>query len=255
MIKNSNYLIIIPAYNEEETIKDVVFKAKRFADVCVVDDCSTDGTSNILRYIKGIQRITHKVNTHIPGAIIDGMKYAIEKGYDYVITMDAGLSHNPYEIPLFMDIDRSIDMVIGSRENKWNTPLYRKLLSKVGNFIYNLSLDFPYNINSTPLFKGKYYKDLTSGYCRFSKRAIEVLLSKEIRSKSFDFRLESINYVYKSGLSIGEVPITYYYSNSSLNKKVIWDCMKMSYRFIIEGLANANRLENTKRGTLGCSGD
>jgi dolichol-phosphate mannosyltransferase len=101
-------LIIIPAYNEEETIAQVIHGAVKHADVCVVDDASKDKTPEI---IKGLQRaypnrlftVRHEKNTHIPGGVQDGMKFALEKGYDYVITMDAGMSHNPDELPKFLN--------------------------------------------------------------------------------------------------------------------------------------------------------
>jgi dolichol-phosphate mannosyltransferase len=220
-------LVIIPAYNEEDTIALVVGAARHYADICVIDDCSTDKTSEILFNIRGVYVITHNKNTHIAKATLDGMKFALQKGYDFVITMDAGLSHDPHEIPMFMGVDNNIDMVIGTRFSKPNTPLYRRVISKIGNYIYNMSLDFP---NKT------HFIDLTSGYCRFSRKAIITLLLEELKSKSFDFRLETAYYIYNNGLYIREIPITYNYSNSSLSKKVVWDCVKMSGRLIWKSL-------------------
>ena len=225
MEKTSNCIVIIPVYNEEETIVDVVLGAKRYADVCVIDDGSSDATPTILRNIEGIHVIRHKRNTHIPGCLLDGMRYAVEHNYEYAVSMDAGLSHDPEDIPLFMKQGHA-DLVIGCREKKINTPVFRKVLSRVGNIIYNICLDFPRSMF------GKYYQDITSGYRRYSNRAMNLLLSKNLESRSFDVLIESVHRIAKNSLIISEVPITYRFSTSSLNARVIMDCMKMCLKII-----------------------
>ena len=204
----------------------MVTRGKEFSDVCVVDDHSTDKTAQILKDIPGIHVITHKVNTHIPGAVIDGMKYAVVQDYPYAITMDAGLSHNPDEIPRFLDVP-DCDLIIGMRTQKIKTPLYRKILSFFGNFIYNISLDFP-----RTLFKKKYYRDITSGFRRYSKKAMKSIIKGPIESRSFDFLVESTAIIYRNRLTIDEVPITYRSSNSSLKLKVIKDSLLMCLSLI-----------------------
>ena len=221
MKKNSDYLIIIPAYNEEETIEELVVRANKFADVCVINDNSNDATPEILKAIENIHVIHHEKNTHIPGGLLDGMRYAVTEGYAYAIAIDAGLSHNPDEIPRFIDHPHS-DLAIGTRMVKTNTPLFRKALSFVGNIIYNYSLEFPASI-----FKSRYYRDISSGYRRYSNKAMQLILSKKIKSKSFDILFETVMYVYRSRLVISEVPITYDFSNSSLNPKVVKDCLRI----------------------------
>jgi len=156
------------------------------------------------------------------------MKYATEQGYDYAITMDAGLSHKPNEIPIFINHPYA-DLTIGMRMNKTNTPLKRRILSKTGNFIYNASLDFP-----SSLFKERYYKDITSGFRRYSHKAMTLLLSKRMESKSFDILLETTTFIYRYNLIIDEAPITYNFSNSSLNSGVVRDCIRMSLKLILK---------------------
>ena len=226
MMKQSNFLIIIPAYNEEETIEEVVMHAKQYADVCVINDNSNDLTPEILASIEGIHVIHHKKNTHIPGALRDGMKYALEHEYAYAITMDAGLSHNPEEIPRFIK-HPDTDLVIGVRTEKFDTPFFRKCLSMSGNLIYNSVLDFPWS-----LIKGEYLKDITSGFRRYSNHAMEVVLSQDIKSKSFDILIETTSRIYRKKLTISEVPISYQFSNSSLNAKVVSDCVKMCLKLM-----------------------
>ena len=227
MRKKTDYLIIIPAYNEEETIEELVSRAKKYADICVIDDNSNDGTPKILERLEGIHVITHEINTHIPGGLLDGMRYATEKGYKYAIAIDAGLSHNPDEIPCFIDHPHS-DLAIGTRTTKTNTPFFRRALSFTGNLIYNCSLEFPASI-----FKSKYYKDISSGYRRYSNKAMRLLLSKNIESRSFDILFESFMLIYRNRLLISEVPITYNFSNSSLSPNVVLDCLRMCIKVVL----------------------
>ncbi len=121
------------------------------------------------------------------------------------------------------------DLVIGVRTQKVNTPLLRRILSKGGNLVYNFSLDFPKS-----LFKKRYYEDITSGFRRYSDRAMRLLLSKEIKSKSFDILFETTMYIYKNRLTISEVPITYNFSTSSLNKRVVRDCVRMCINTLLK---------------------
>jgi len=206
-------LVIIPAYNEEQTIEKVVRSAQRFADVCVVDDGSKDATPQILAQIPGVHVIRHAKNTHIPGAILDGMRYAHQAGYDFCITMDAGFSHDPEAIPQFLQC-ADADLVIGYREKKVEVPFYRKLLSWVGTVLVNFAL-------SPRMAAWGGLRDLTSGYRMYSRKASSVLIGSKMMSRSFDFHLEAVTYVYRAGLRIREIPITYVFSNSSLRWKVV----------------------------------
>jgi len=224
--KSRDYLVIIPTYNEEDTIEELVARALKYADVCVVDDCSKDRTPDILEKIKGIHVITHQRNTHIPGALMDGMRYALAQGYPYAIAMDAGFSHNPDEIPRFISHPHS-DVAIGTRTVKVDVPLYRKGLSLFGNIIYNISLGFPRS-----LFKKHYYRDISSGYRRYSAKAMRLLTGKKLESRSFDVLFETVMYAYQNDLAISEVPITYKFTNSSLKTKVVIDCLKMCLKVI-----------------------
>lgn len=227
MEKKSSFLIVIPAYNEEATIAEVVTCAKKHADVCVINDNSNDFTPEILSGISDIHVIHHAENTHIPGGLLDGMRYAIAHSYQYAIAMDAGLSHNPDDIPKFMG-HPACDLVIGTRTEKINTPVLRRLLSSVGSIIYNMSLDFPRSA-----FRWPYYKDITSGYRRYSLKAMKAILAKPIHSKSFDILFETAMIVYRERLTFSEVPITYTFSNSSLKPSVVKDCLRMCIRQII----------------------
>jgi dolichol-phosphate mannosyltransferase len=218
-----NVIVVIPAYNEEETIREVIERSLPFADVCIVNDGSKDRTAEIVQSIPNVTCINHIKNTHIPKAILDGFKYALAQGYEYVITMDAGLSHTPEEMIHFLDVAHS-DLVIGVRSEKKNTPAYRRFLSYMATFLINISLR-PINSDLTP---AKFH-DVTSGFRRYSRESVRLLLSRKIKAKSFDFHTEALMFIYRNGLTITEIPITYEFSNSSLNMKVISDSVKMLF--------------------------
>ena len=99
--------IIIPTYNNAGTIVDVVQRAKEQChDVIVVNDGSTDATTNMLRSIKGITLIEHSQNKGKGKALQSGFKKAIEMGFSYAITLDADSQHYPEDIPLFLDANK-----------------------------------------------------------------------------------------------------------------------------------------------------
>jgi len=215
-------LVIIPAYNEEISIEKVVRLTMKHADVCVVNDGSKDNTRAIVESIEGAHLVNHEKNTHIPGAVMDGMRFALDNGYPAAIAMDAGLSHDPEAIPSFVAAMDGYDVVMGARTQKIDTPMFRKILSFAGNFLYNYALD-----PSLIVWKKADFADVTSGYRLYSRRAMELILSKKMESRSFDFIIEALMYCYRNRLPITEVPIQYQFTGSSLNKKVVFDALRM----------------------------
>jgi dolichol-phosphate mannosyltransferase len=221
------YLVVIPAYNEQDTIEQVVRLSQKYADVCVVNDASTDATGRILANIDDVHCIHHQKNTHITGAIIDGMRYALEAGYDFCITMDAGMSHDPNVIEAFKERSDA-DLVIGYREKRVKVPIYRQALSFGARLVFNHALRRKTNYGKRPLLK-----DVTSGYRMYSRRAFTLLLNSQLKSRSFDFHLEALALVYRSGMKIVEVPITYVFANSSLRWKVVGEALRTWWRIYL----------------------
>jgi len=223
----NRFLVVIPAYNEEATIEQVVTLSQKYADVCVVNDASSDSTPAILAALKGVHCIHHKKNTHIAGAILDGMRYALNAGYDFCITMDAGMSHDPDALPQFQR-HTSADMVIGYRVKRVKVPVYRKALSFGAKVLVNHSLG-----RNSLTQKRKGLRDVTSGYRMYSRKALRLLLATELESRSFDFHLEALACVYRCDMKIEEVPITYVFGNSSLRWKVVGDALRMWWRIYV----------------------
>lgn len=111
-------IAVIPAYNEEESIKDVVEEFKRTLpgyDYIVVNDCSKDSTKEILE-TNGFNYLDLPVNLGLTGAVQTGYKYAYYNDYDAVIQFDGDGQHLPQYIPeLAKEIENGYDIVIGSR--------------------------------------------------------------------------------------------------------------------------------------------
>ncbi len=221
-------LVVVPAFNEAATIVEVATRASRHADVCVVDDASTDATAALAEALPRVHVVRHAHNTHIAGALLDGFRYAREHGYDHCVTMDAGLSHDPDAIPNFLAHADS-DLVLGYRARREGVPLFRVALSQGANWLMNLSLERRF----VP-WGGAGLRDCTSGYRMYSRRAYELLLAAPLRCRAFDFHIESLTHVYRAGHSIAEVPITYRFTNSSLRRQIVIEALRTCGRLWLE---------------------
>ncbi|ASV11828.1 glycosyl transferase [Leptospira santarosai] len=224
------HLVVIPAYNEEETIREVVERALEYSDVLVVDDASKDQTPEILKAMirkhpKKLFTIRHEKNTHIPGGIQDGMKFAVEKKYDSVVTMDAGLSHDPSKLPEFLQTHA--DLVIGSRVTTDGVPLYRKLISFFAAKVMNYCI----SPSRFDIF-GYGLKDCTSGYRKYSKRAFTWIAETKLESVAFDFHMEALWIVSKNYGTIREIGIHYVFSNSSFNRRVLKQAIRFAFKLL-----------------------
>lgn len=163
-----NILIIIPAYNEEKSIKDVVGAIKKSiptADILVVNDCSKDKTSATVRELEGLNLIDLPINLGIGGAMQTGYKYAKAGGYDYAMQIDGDGQHDPAEAKKLIDaiLGQEVDMVIGSR-----------FLEKTGykqSFFRMLGINI-FELMTRALIRQK-ITDSTSGFRIVNKRVIQ----------------------------------------------------------------------------------
>jgi dolichol-phosphate mannosyltransferase len=221
MTSSKEAIVVIPAYNEEESIGRLIELTRPWADVCVVNDASRDRTEAIVKSYPDVVCLSHKKNTHIPQALLDGMTYALSRPCRYVITMDAGLSHDPNELGRFLNAPPA-DVVLGVRTVRTDVPLYRRLFSFSAGLLFNLAFA-SWRWRLLP----SHFRDVTSGFRRYSRRAVELLLNRTFQAKSFDFHVEALMFAYRNRLSILEIPITYRYTNTSLRTKVVLDELRM----------------------------
>ena len=167
-----NVLVIIPAYNEEKNIKEVVdnlIENYPYYDYIVINDCSTDNTRKILQD-NDFNFLDVPVNLGIGGGVQLGYKYALENNYDIAIQMDGDGQHDP---KYFKDVIEPIksgqaDIVIGSRFIE-KEGFQSSIVRRIGiNFLSNL----------IKIVSGIKVKDVTSGYRAINKKFIEIY-SKE----------------------------------------------------------------------------
>lgn len=159
-------LIIIPAYNEEDSILRTVtaVRGTSDADYLVVNDGSSDGTGAILQR-NGIPHLELPVNLGIGGAMQAGYKYAVRRGYDYAMQLDADGQHNPEDIVRLQHVmeQGDCDMVIGSRFVE--TTGYKGSLTRRAGIYYFYWL--------VRLLTGVRVKDPTSGFRLVNRRVME----------------------------------------------------------------------------------
>ena len=202
-------LIIIPTFNEAENIarllNDLAELYLSTVDILVIDDNSPDGTLEIVRSMQpkmtGLHVIKRERKLGLGTAYITGFHYALDKGFRYIIEMDADYSHDPAEVRNFLDAMKEADLVIGSRYmnntvNVVNWPLGRLILSKVAS-IY------------TQIITGLPVDDPTSGFKCFSIDVLRALDLDSINSQGYSFQIEMNFRVWKKGFVIKEIPIVF----------------------------------------------
>ena len=191
--------IIIPLYNEEKTIKNIINRIPDYFkhEILIVDDGSKDNSvSEVLKVKnKNISLIRHIKNKGYGAAILTGIKNA--KG-DIIITMDSDGQHNPEEIPILIQpiIDNSSDIVVGSRykgKSNYRVPLH----TRAGEYVVNRSLWY--------LFHQKVGNN-QSGFRAFNKNSLE--LFKDVIFSKFGLCTEILFKGAFNRFKIVEVPIS-----------------------------------------------
>ena len=191
-------LVIIPCYNEQESIERVIENLKAnapFADYLIVNDCSTDKTLRILQ-ANGMNYINNPVNLGIGGGVQAGYLYARENGYDVAVQMDGDGQHDPKYLEKVCApvIDGTYDMCIGSRfieKEGFQSSFMRRLGINIISFMIKL-------------FTGKKIYDVTSGYRACNKELINFFAD----NYADDYpEPEAIITSVLSGCKVGEVPV------------------------------------------------
>ncbi|HEY8934778.1 MAG TPA: polyprenol monophosphomannose synthase [Cyclobacteriaceae bacterium] len=209
----SNAVVIIPTYKERENIKaiiDAVFALPKDFHVLIVDDNSPDGTAEIVEELQ-VGYNTQTTKLHIlkrPGkqglgtAYIAGFRWAMEKGYEFILEMDADFSHDPKDlVNLYLSCsENGSDVSIGSRYatgvNVVNWPIGRVLLSYFASSYVRLITGMP-------------IRDTTAGFVCYRKKVLETIPLHEIKFVGYAFQIEMKFIAWKFGFKLTEVPIIF----------------------------------------------
>ena len=203
-------LVIIPTFNERENISEIISEVMALAGdfhLLVIDDNSPDDTGAIVKNkIKEFpDRLFLKSRIGKLGlgtAYIEGFKWGLDRGYDYIFEMDADFSHNPEDLIRLYEAcsEENVDLAIGSRYitgvNVVNWPIGRVLMSYFASVYVNFITGLP-------------IKDATAGFKCYRRRVLEGIRLDEIRFIGYAFQIEMKFTAWKLGYKLKEVPIIF----------------------------------------------
>jgi len=229
-------LVVIPTYNEKENIAlliQAIFSLPINFHVLVVDDSSPDGTSHIVADLQIFyQDRLHLVNRQgklgLGTAYIAGFRFALERDYQYILTMDADFSHAPGELINLYNTckQEGYDLLVGSRYiggvNVVNWPIGRVLLSYMANL-------FVRRITGLPVM------DATAGFQCYKRRVLATIDLDAIQSIGYGFQVEMKFLAWKYGFIVKELPIVF------TNR--VRGYSKMSRAIIIEAFYNVIKIK------------
>jgi dolichol-phosphate mannosyltransferase len=230
-------LVIIPTYNELDNLPRLlpeVFSKNDDIHILIVDDNSPDGTAGFveeeMQKNDSLHIIKRSSKQGLGTAYIAGFKYAIQNEYDFIFEMDADFSHDPNEIPKFLEEIKNADLILGSRYkngvNVINWPMRRLLLSWFANLY-------------TRLITGMPVHDATGGFKCFKRKVLEAINLDQVKSNGYAFQIEMNFKAWKKGFKIIEMPIIFVdrmKGQSKMSRKIVREAVTMVWKLRIKSL-------------------
>lgn len=200
---SSRFLTALPVFNEVKSVSQVLDEVTQYSDdILVVDDGSTDGTLDVLRKRKDILLVEHEANKGYGGALITAFQYAIDNGYDVLVTIDCDGQHEPQRIRQFVaeSSQSGVDIVSGSRYLKsFNDdtipPADRRQI----------------NVDITKMLNDKLGYKLTDAFCGFKAYRVEALKKIQLNENGYAMPLELWVQAWCQGLTVVELPVPLIY--------------------------------------------
>jgi dolichol-phosphate mannosyltransferase len=223
---NDRVAVIVPTYNERANIETSVGRVRAAvpaADLLVVDDNSPDGTGEIADKLAAEDPHVHVLHRDqkagLGAAYIAGFRWALDRGYDVVVEMDADGSHRPEELPRLLAALADADLVLGSRYvpggEVLNWPKSREWLSRGGNTYARLMLGISVN-------------DATGGYRAYRAGTLRRVGLDQVESQGYCFQIDLVLRAIRAGLKISEVPITFVervHGTSKMSRAVVAEAL------------------------------
>lgn len=227
-------LVVVPTYNERENLPALAQRLLSLpvpVDLLIVDGDSPDGTGKIADDLAAEHpqiHVLHEAGKKGLGrAYIAGFKWALERGYEFIFEMDSDFSHNPDDVPQFLEAAQNADLVLGSRYMNGiriiNWPLKRLMLSK-------------FAANYVQFITGMPFTDPTGGYKCFRRHTLEAINLDGIRSIHYAFQFEMTHKIWRRGMKVAEVPIIFterVEGHSKMSGRVMREALWMPWRLLV----------------------
>jgi glycosyltransferase involved in cell wall biosynthesis len=226
-LANLKVLTLIPAWNEVDFIAPIVSATVPNYPLLVVDDGSSDATAQVAAEL-GAAVVSHKKNMGKGIALLTGFKWAIDNGYDLVVTLDADGQHDPREIPKFIDQYElhGADLIIGRRDFR-RMPFPNNFANRIGTFLLSLALR-------------QRILDNQSGFRLHTRRLLE---SRDLKATGFELLLVKLVMAVCKGFQLDWVDIRTIYGTG---KKSYFHPWHDSLRFLkMVGFAYRMRRKST----------
>jgi glycosyltransferase involved in cell wall biosynthesis len=197
-------LVALPVFNEIRSVADVLRAVQRYAaDILVVDDGSTDGTSDVLGRYAGVRRISHPANLGYGRSLLDAFSYAREHAFPWVLTMDCDWQHEPDRIPHFRRrlAQEDADIISGSRYLQPGAcgtvppPVERMAINRAVTRLLNRHLGLR----------------LTDAFCGFKAYRTAALAQLRLTDPGYGLPLQMWVQAARAGLHIVEIPVPLIY--------------------------------------------
>jgi dolichol-phosphate mannosyltransferase len=231
----SKTLVIVPTYNEKENLPNMADRLLKLpvpVELLVVDDGSPDGTGEIADALAAkhpsIHVLHRKEKNGLGRAYLAGFAWALERDYDLIMEMDGDFSHNPDDIPKFLEAAANADLVLGSRYcggiRVINWPLKRLLLSTSAARYVQIITGMPIS-------------DPTGGFKCFRRNALQAVGLETIRSNGYSFQIEMTHRLWMNGYRVAEVPIIFterLQGHSKMSGNIVWEALVMVWSLWIK---------------------
>ena len=227
-----NTLVIMPTYNESMNLEHSVtelFRHNPDVNLLIVDDNSPDGTGDIADRLastdKRISVMHREGKGGLAGAYLAGFAWGIERGFDYLVEMDADGSHRSIDLPALLAKAPTSDLVIGSRWTRGgrveNWPWHRLILSRGGNIYARIML-------------ASKVHDMTAGFRVYKASLLNRLNLADLNARGYSFQVEMTLKAQNIGAQITEVPITFIEREHGVSK--------MSQSIVVEAMLLVTKL-------------
>jgi len=215
MSNNIRILVFSATYNEIENIRELICGIQKNlpdTSILIIDDNSPDKTQEVIKELKKKNKnlflIERVKKLGLDSAHKAAFTYAIENNFDYLITMDADLSHDPKELPEFVKNLKSFSFVIGSRYVNGGKCLMkgsRLIMSKLGNQIIKIVSGIKSN-------------EFTTSYRGFNIKNLKNFDLNKVKSNGYSFFMGTLFELEKNNIEIREIPITFYDRRKGVSK-------------------------------------